>query len=115
MPLFPVPLIHVRSTIIIMEAPARGQFMKAAANNQAVVPTQEEIDNESRRIRRLRILVQLTLETIAGGDLSAEEASGMVAATRRVALEMFRGKELIFDLIYRPQFQRLMNAVYRLQ
>ncbi len=41
--------------------------MKAAGNNQAVVPTQEEIDNESRRIRRLRILVQLTLETIAGG------------------------------------------------
>jgi hypothetical protein len=39
----------------------------------------------------------------------------MVAATRRVALEMFPGKELVFDLIYRPQFQRLMNAIYRLQ
>lgn len=78
-------------------------------------PTQEEIDEESRQIRRLRILVHLTLNTIAGGDLSAEEAAGMVAATRRVALEMFPGKESAFDLIYRPKFQRLMHAVYGLQ
>jgi hypothetical protein len=78
-------------------------------------PTQEEIDEESRRIRRLRILVRLTLDTIAGGDLSAEEAAGMVAATRRAALEMFPGKERAFDLIYKPQFQRVMHAVYNLQ
>jgi hypothetical protein len=39
----------------------------------------------------------------------------MIAATRRVALEMFPGKENAFDLIYRPKFQRIMNAVYRLQ
>jgi hypothetical protein len=89
--------------------------MEATENNPAVVPTQEQIDEESRQIRRLRILVRLTLETIAGGDLTAEEAAGMVAATRRVALEMFPGKELVFDLIYKPQFQRLMNAIYRLQ
>ena len=63
----------------------------------------------------LRILVQLTVETIADGGLTAEEAAGMIAATRRVALEMFPGKERAFDLIYRPQFQRVMHAVYRLQ
>jgi hypothetical protein len=78
-------------------------------------PTQADIDEESRRIRRLRILVRLTLETIAAGDLSAEEAAGMIAATRKIALEMFPGKERVFDLIYRPQFQRVMHAVYRLQ
>jgi hypothetical protein len=77
--------------------------------------TQEQIDEESRRIRRLRILVRLTLETIAAGDLSAEEAAGMIAATREVALEMFPGKGRAFDLIYKPQFQRVMHAVYRLQ
>jgi hypothetical protein len=81
----------------------------------APAPTQEQIDEESRRIRRLRILVHLTLDTIAGGDLSAEEAAGMIAATRRVALQMFPGKERAFDLIYRPQFQRVMHAIYRLQ
>jgi hypothetical protein len=78
-------------------------------------PTNEQIDEESRRIRRLRILVHLTLESIAAGDLTPEEAAGMIAATRRVALEMFPGKERAFDLIYRPQFQRVMHAVYRLQ
>ncbi|MGH9757410.1 MAG: hypothetical protein ACRD4M_06705 [Candidatus Acidiferrales bacterium] len=79
------------------------------------LPAQEAIDEESRRIRRLRILVQLTLETIAAGDLSPEEAAGMIAATRQAALEMFPGKEKTFDLIYRPKFQRVMHAVYRLQ
>jgi hypothetical protein len=78
-------------------------------------PTQEQIDEESRQIRRLRILVNLTIEEIAAGDLSIEQASGMVAAVRRVALEMFPGKERAFDLIYRPQFQRMMHALYRLQ
>jgi hypothetical protein len=79
------------------------------------LPSQADIDEESRRIRRLRILVRLTLETISAGDLSAEEAAGMIAATRKIALEMFPGKEGAFDLIYRPQFQRVMHAVYRLQ
>jgi hypothetical protein len=89
--------------------------METAEDRVKQNPTQEQIDDESRRIRRLRILVQLTVETIADGGLSAEEAAGMIAATRRVALEMFPGKEQAFDLIYRPQFQRVMHAVYRLQ
>jgi hypothetical protein len=89
--------------------------METMENKGGFSYTQEEIDDESRRIRRLRILVRLTLDTIAAGDLSAEEAAGMIAATRQVALEMFPGKERAFDLIYRPQFQRVMHAVYRLQ
>jgi hypothetical protein len=99
--------VHNRLSIHrpIMETPQEG----------VTAPTQEQIDEESRRIRRLRILVHLTLESIAGGDLSAEEAAGMIAATRRVALEMFPGKERAFDLIYKPQFQRVMHAVYNLQ
>jgi hypothetical protein len=89
--------------------------MEPLPDSADVTPSQAEIDEESRRIRRLRILVHLTLQEIAAGDLSAEEAAGMIAATRRVALEMFPGKERAFDLIYKPQFQRMMNAVYRLQ
>jgi hypothetical protein len=89
--------------------------METTQGNEAPRPTQEQIDEESRQIRRLRILVRLTIETIAGGGLTPEEAAGMIAATRRVALQMFPGKENAFDLIYKPQFQRVMNAVYRLQ
>jgi hypothetical protein len=78
-------------------------------------PTQDEIDEESRRGRRLRIIVNLALTTIAEGQLSVEEAAEVVAATRRVALDLFPGKDETFDLIYRPKFQRLMHTVYRLQ
>ncbi len=89
--------------------------MEAAESVKAINPSQEAVDEESRRIRRLRILVRLTLDSIASGDMSAEEAAEMIAATRRAALEMFPGKERTFDLIYRPQFQRMMHAVYGLQ
>ena len=89
--------------------------METMQDTTVLSPTQEQIDDESRRIRRLRILVQLTLETIAEGDLSPEEAAGMIAATRRLALEMFPGKERAFDLIYKPKFQRVIHAIYRLQ
>jgi hypothetical protein len=78
-------------------------------------PTPEEIDEESRRVRRLRIVVHLALSTIADGELTIEEAAGMVAATRNFALDLFPGKERAFDVIYRPQFQRLIHEVYRLQ
>jgi hypothetical protein len=85
------------------------------SRRQAKTPTKEQIDDESRRIRRLRILVQLTIESIAEGDLAAEEAAEMIAATRRFALKLFPGKERAFDLLYRPKFQRVMHSVYRLQ
>jgi hypothetical protein len=111
------PLRAGGSTIVPVENAVHNIFtaMETAQDIPASFPTEEQIDEESRRIRRLRILVRLTLETIAEGGLSPEEAAGMIAATRRVALEMFPGKERAFDLIYRPQFQRMMNAVYRLQ
>jgi hypothetical protein len=76
-------------------------------------PTPREIEEESRRVRRLRIVVQLALEIIGQGDLPAEEAANLVSATRRVALELFPGKEDAFDLIYQPKFTRLMQEIYR--
>lgn len=78
-------------------------------------PTREEIDEESRRARRLQIVVSLALNVIGQGELPFEEASNLIAATRRVAAQLFPGKEETFDLIYRPKFQRLMNEVYHLQ
>jgi hypothetical protein len=42
-------------------------------------------------------------------SLTIEEASEMVADTRRAALAMFPGKELAFDLLYKPRLQRLMR------
>jgi hypothetical protein len=114
-PGWPRVLLLASAAACMMMIQAANQTMEIAEDGTKLAPTPEEIDEESRRIRRLCILVRLTLETIAEGALTAEEASGMIAATRRVAMEMFPGKERAFDLIYRPQFQRVMHAVYRLQ
>jgi hypothetical protein len=79
------------------------------------VSTREEIDEESRRARRLRIVVHLALSVIAQGSLPFDEAQELAAATKRVALTLFPDKEFTYDLIYRPKFRRLMSEVYRLQ
>jgi hypothetical protein len=82
---------------------------------QPVSPTSAEIDEESRRVRRLRIVVNLSLSLIAQGDLPYEEAQEIAAATRRLAEQLFPGKGEVYDLLYRPKFRRLINEVYRLQ
>ncbi len=73
-----------------------------------MAPTPEELHEEERRLRQLRIVVSLALSVIAQSDLSREEAEQLVAATRQTALGLFPGKELAFDLIYLPRFRRLM-------
>jgi hypothetical protein len=78
-------------------------------------PTQAEIDEESRRARRLRIVVNLTLDVISQGHLPYDEAAELVAAARRVALQLFPEKGDTYDLIYAPKFRRLMHQMYRLQ
>jgi hypothetical protein len=78
-------------------------------------PTQADIDEESRRTRRLRIVVNLTLDVISQGQLPYDEAMEIVAAARRVALQLFPEKGDTYDLIYAPKFARLMSEIYRIQ
>ena len=70
--------------------------------------TAEELRDEERRVRQLRLVVGLTMSTISQTNLSLGEASQMVAATRRLALRLFPGKEHAFDLIYHPRLRRLL-------
>lgn len=84
-------------------------------STQRIWPTTAEIDEESRRVRRLRIVVNLSLSLIAQGNLPYEEAQEIAAAARRLAETLFPGKGDVYDLLYWPQFRRLINEVYRLQ
>lgn len=78
--------------------------------------TPEELKEESRKIRRLHMVVNMVSQVIAQDTrLSVEQASEMVADTRRLALSMFPDKELAFNLIYWPRLQRLMRERYRMQ
>jgi hypothetical protein len=76
----------------------------------------EELQEESRKIRRLQMVVNMVSQVIAQDPtLSIDEASEMVADTRRLALGMFPDKELAFNLIFWPRLQRLMRERYRMQ
>jgi hypothetical protein len=82
---------------------------------QRISPTNAEIDEESRRVRRLRIVVNLSLSLIAQGDLPYSEAQELAAAARHLAEVLFPGKGEVYDLLYRPKFRRLINELYGLQ
>jgi hypothetical protein len=74
----------------------------------------EKIKQETRMIRRLRFLVDLTFATLAQDDsLNLDEAWNHVLALKAAAVAMFPGKEETFDLIYMPRFSRLLAERYR--
>ncbi len=77
-------------------------------------PTEWEIQDENKRVRRLQIMVSLVMNVISQGNLPVEEASELVASTKRAALTLFPDKELAYDLIYKPRLQRLMVEKYRI-
>lgn len=67
------------------------------------------IADETRLIRRLRILVDLTTALIAqDSSLTLEQAWEHVEALKAAAVAMFPGKEQVFDLVYLPRFSRLL-------
>jgi hypothetical protein len=74
-----------------------------------------EINEENRRIRYLRYLVDFSILSIQEEDLSFEEAMRVVEDVRRAACSLFPGKEEVFDLIYRPRFNRAIRQKFHLE
>ena len=76
----------------------------------------QRIAEERKLLRRLQMMMNMTIQVIAQDtSLTIEEASQMIADSREAALSMFPGKELAYDLIWKPRFQRLMLERFRLQ
>ncbi|HXC97160.1 MAG TPA: hypothetical protein VNU92_15780 [Edaphobacter sp.] len=70
---------------------------------------------EQRLIRRMQMMMNMVMQVIAqDATLTIDDASQMIADSRRAALAMFPGKELAYDLIWRPRFQRLMRERFRI-
>ena len=74
----------------------------------------EEIEEENRRLRTLRLLVDFALAYLAQTNLPLEEAQAVVKGVKRQALSLFPEKEETFDLIYLPRFRRLLREKYQL-
>ncbi|HKO17927.1 MAG TPA: hypothetical protein VJU82_03485 [Acidobacteriaceae bacterium] len=85
-------------------------------SSESVTPmTAEERAEEQKLIRRMQMMMNLVMQTIAqDGSLTIDEASQMIADSRKAALAMFPGKELAYDLIWKPRFQRLMRERFRI-
>jgi hypothetical protein len=85
-----------------------------SATDRARLEAEERLQ-EQKLIRRLQFMMNLVLQTIAqDGSLTVDEAAQMIADARKAALAMFPGKELAYDLIWRPRFQRLMRERFRI-
>ena len=84
-------------------------------STQAVSVSAEELAEEQKLIRRLQMMMNMVMQVIAqDGSLTVDEAAQMIADSRKAALAMFPGKELAYDLIWRPRFQRLMRERFRI-
>ncbi len=61
------------------------------------------------------MMMNMVMQVIAqDSTLTIDDASQMIADARGAALAMFPDKELAYDLIWRPRFQRLMRERFRL-
>jgi hypothetical protein len=75
----------------------------------------EERAEEQKLIRRLQMMMNMVMQVIAQDpSLTVDDAAQMIADSRKAALAMFPGKELAYDLIWRPRFQRLMRERFRI-
>lgn len=64
---------------------------------------------EERRIRRIRVAVNLTCSVLYQAELTRSQALELVEATRRFILELFPGKEGVYELLVKPRFERILK------
>jgi hypothetical protein len=83
--------------------------------NEAAQSAQDKIE-EQRKIRRLQMMMDMVMSVISQDrNLTVDQAAEMVADSKKAALAMFPDKELAYNIIYKPRFQRLMRERYRIQ
>lgn len=84
-------------------------------NTEVVAISAEERAEEQKLIRRMQMMMNMVMQVIAqDASLTIDDAAQMIADSRKAALAMFPGKELAYDLIWRPRFQRLMRERFRI-
>jgi hypothetical protein len=89
---------------------------EAAQEMKPSTQTVQEAMDERRKIRRLQMMMDMVTSVIAQDEsLTYDDAAEMIADSKRAALAMFPDKELAYNLIYKPRFQRLMRERFRVQ
>lgn len=84
------------------------------SDQEISVEHQQAVREENRRLRYLRFLVDLALMEISRGRFTKPQAEKVVENIRSQALQLFPGKELAFEVIYRPRFRRVIAETFQL-
>ena len=70
--------------------------------------------DEAHRLRRLRLLVDVTAQMLAEDDLLTFcEGLRLIEAARTAALRLFPDKQETFDLIIRPRLERIVSERFQ--
>ncbi len=70
------------------------------------------VREENRNVRRLRNMVDFSMEYIRTQQVTHDQALFAVEAVKKFALRLFPDKEEAFNIIYAPKFRRLLNAKF---
>jgi hypothetical protein len=75
----------------------------------------DKLVQEERRLRRLRLLVDVTAQLLAEDEkLNFCEALRLIDAARTAALRMFPDKHETFELVIRPRLERIVQERFRI-
>jgi len=81
-----------------------------SSHKETAVQTIEEKQDEQRKLRRLQLVLNMTLSVLRQDPhLTFEQANTMIANCKAAALTMFPDKEFAFDLLYAPRLQRALD------
>ena len=70
----------------------------------------EALLEEDKRMRILRFVIDLNQAVLMQQvDLTLREAFQIMRDTRQAALNLFPGKEDVYELIYAPRFRRIIR------
>lgn len=69
----------------------------------------EQVREEQIRMLRLRLRADLTAYRLGHSPLTRGEALDLIEQARLEIIELFPGKEEVFDLVLRPRFLRILN------
>ena len=66
------------------------------------------IQEEEKKMRYLRFIVDLTRQILNEGQLTRDEAVMLISSTRRCVLKLFPDRGEVYDLIYAPRFEKIL-------
>ncbi|UCD57853.1 MAG: hypothetical protein JSV16_01710 [Candidatus Hydrogenedentota bacterium] len=71
------------------------------------------ITEEERKMRHLRMIVDLTAAVLAQEKMTIDEALDLINATKRTVLRLFPGKEHTYNIIYGRRFERILRERFK--